>query len=55
MPQQYTAHLMMIRPACFQFNMETAASNAFQHAIEGLSKEIFTLLSLISFILPTSL
>lgn len=39
MPQQYTAHLMMIRPACFQFNMETAASNAFQHAIEGLSKE----------------
>ncbi len=39
MPQQYTAHLMMIRPASFQFNTETASSNAFQHAIEGLSKE----------------
>ncbi len=36
---QYTAHLLMVRPASFQFNVETAVSNAFQKTLDGLSKE----------------
>ncbi|HQV79280.1 MAG TPA: arginine deiminase-related protein [Chitinophagales bacterium] len=39
MAKQYTSHLLMVRPACFQFNVETAASNLFQNQIENLSKE----------------
>ncbi len=30
MAKQYTNHLLMVRPASFQFNLETAKSNAFQ-------------------------
>ena len=36
---QYTSNLMMVRPAGFQFNVETAVSNAFQKTLQGLSKE----------------
>lgn len=36
MDKQYTAHLLMVRPACFQFNTETALSNAFQKNISEL-------------------
>lgn len=39
MAKQYTSSLMMVRPASFQFNIETAQSNAFQQQLEGLSKE----------------
>ncbi|MGB4848263.1 MAG: arginine deiminase-related protein, partial [Saprospiraceae bacterium] len=28
---QVTSHILMIRPASFGFNVETAANNAFQH------------------------
>ncbi len=41
MPQQTTAQLLMIRPANFGFNKETAINNAFQQEISGkTSKEI---------------
>ncbi len=36
MDKQYTAHLLMVRPACFQFNEETALSNSFQKNINEL-------------------
>lgn len=39
MAKQYTSNLLMVRPACFQFNEETATSNAFQKTLAGLSKE----------------
>ena len=39
MAKQYTSNLMMVRPANFQFNAETATSNSFQHTIENLSKQ----------------
>jgi hypothetical protein len=39
MSKQTTSHLMMIRPASFQFNIETAASNAFQKSLENLTAE----------------
>jgi hypothetical protein len=38
MPRQYTSHLLMIRPARFQFNEETAISNAFQRSLEGMTE-----------------
>lgn len=37
MPRQYTDQLLMVRPARFQFNDETAISNAFQRSLEGLT------------------
>ena len=39
MQKQYTRHLLMIRPAAFQFNAETALSNAFQQELKGLSED----------------
>lgn len=39
MSSQYTSKLMMVRPASFQFNYETAVSNAFQKSLEGLSAD----------------
>jgi hypothetical protein len=39
MRQQTTAHILMIRPARFAFNEETAASNAFQQQRTGLTGE----------------
>jgi hypothetical protein len=39
MSKQYTSNLMMVRPASFQFNYETAVSNAFQKSLDGLSEE----------------
>lgn len=39
MSTQYTSNLMMIRPASFQFNFETAVSNAFQKSLDGLTTE----------------
>ncbi len=39
MSEQYTSNLMMVRPASFQFNHETAVSNAFQKSLEGLTAE----------------
>ena len=39
MSKQYTSNLMMVRPASFQFNYETAVSNAFQKSLDGLSPE----------------
>ena len=39
MAKQYTSNLMMVRPASFQFNYETAVSNAFQKSLEGLTPE----------------
>jgi hypothetical protein len=39
MRNQTTSQLMMVRPASFQFNIETAASNAFQKLLENLSSE----------------
>jgi hypothetical protein len=39
MRQQTTAHILMIRPARFAFNEETAASNAFQQQRAGLTGE----------------
>ncbi len=38
MSNQYTSNLMMVRPASFQFNHETAVSNAFQKSLEGLTE-----------------
>lgn len=38
MPKQYTSNLMMVRPASFQFNYETAVSNAFQKSLDGLTE-----------------
>lgn len=38
MSRQYTSNLMMVRPASFQFNYETAVSNAFQKSLDGLSE-----------------
>ncbi len=38
MSEQYTSHLLMVRPASFQFNEETAISNAFQKSLEGLTE-----------------
>ncbi|HQO30703.1 MAG TPA: arginine deiminase-related protein [Chitinophagales bacterium] len=35
MTKQYTRRLMMVRPASFSFNAETALSNAFQQSIGG--------------------
>ena len=37
MAKQYTSNLMMVRPASFQFNVETAISNAFQKSLDGLT------------------
>ena len=39
MAKQYTSNLMMVRPASFQFNYETAVSNAFQKSLDGLTEE----------------
>lgn len=39
MSNQYSSNLMMVRPAGFQFNYETAVSNAFQKSLEGLSAD----------------
>ena len=39
MSNQYTSNLLMVRPASFQFNYETAVSNAFQKSLEGLSAD----------------
>ena len=39
MEKQYTSHLLMVRPACFQFNNETAISNAFQKNSSNLKRE----------------
>lgn len=39
MSTQTTSHLMMVRPASFQFNIETAVSNAFQKSLKSLSVE----------------
>lgn len=39
MQNQYTRHLLMVRPAAFQFNAETALSNAFQQELKGLSED----------------
>lgn len=39
MAKQYTNHLLMVRPASFQFNLETAKSNAFQKKLSNLSSE----------------
>ena len=39
MSKQYTSNIMMVRPASFQFNIETAVSNAFQKSLDGLTKE----------------
>lgn len=39
MSKQYTSNIMMVRPASFQFNFETAVSNAFQKTLDGLSDE----------------
>lgn len=38
MSKQCTSHLLMIRPANFQFNVETAVSNAFQKSLEGVTE-----------------
>lgn len=35
---QTTSHILMVRPASFGFNAQTAESNAFQNQIEGLSQ-----------------
>lgn len=37
MAKQFTSHLLMVRPASFQFNIETAVSNAFQKKLKELS------------------
>lgn len=37
MSKQNTSNLLMVRPASFQFNMETAVSNAFQKSLDGLT------------------
>ena len=37
--KQSTSHILMIRPASFQFNYETAQSNEFQTNVEELTKE----------------
>ncbi len=39
MPNQTTHQILMVRPANFGFNEETAASNAFQHNDQSLSPE----------------
>ncbi len=39
MSKQYTSNLLMVRPASFQFNVETAVSNAFQKSLDGLTAE----------------
>lgn len=39
MQNQVTNTVMMVRPASFQFNSETAVSNAFQKKIENLTEE----------------
>jgi hypothetical protein len=39
MSKQYTSNLLMVRPASFQFNVETAVSNAFQKSLDGLTVE----------------
>ena len=39
MSKHTTSQLMMVRPASFQFNIETAVSNAFQKSLENLSAE----------------
>src|SRR3954462_6066170 len=39
MGKQCTSHLLMIRPANFQFNVETAVSNAFQKSLEGVTEQ----------------
>ena len=39
MQNQVTDKVMMVRPASFQFNSETAVSNAFQKKIDHLSSE----------------
>ena len=39
MSKQYTSNLLMVRPASFQFNYETAVSNAFQKSLDGLTVE----------------
>lgn len=39
MPSQYTSCLMMVRPGSFQFNEETAVSNAFQKALYGFTED----------------
>ncbi|MBK9328286.1 MAG: amidinotransferase [Sphingobacteriales bacterium] len=37
MSKQCASHLMMVRPASFQFNAETALSNAFQKKLDSLT------------------
>jgi hypothetical protein len=37
--RQSASNIMMVRPASFQFNHETAQSNEFQNNIEDLSRE----------------
>lgn len=37
--RQSATNVMMVRPASFQFNHETAQSNEFQNNIEDLSRE----------------
>lgn len=37
--KQNTSHVMMVRPASFQYNAETAETNEFQNDIKTLSKE----------------
>ena len=37
--KQSTSHILMIRPASFQFNHETAQSNDFQNNVKELTKE----------------
>ncbi len=39
MSRQCASHLMMVRPASFQFNAETAVSNAFQKKPEALTPD----------------
>lgn len=41
--RQNTSQILMVRPASFQFNSETAASNEFQNDIKTLSKEAIVL------------
>ena len=39
---QTTNHILMVRPACFGFNPDTAATNAFQTYDDSLSAEQIT-------------
>ncbi len=39
MAKQTTSNVLMVRPSSFQFNIETAVSNAFQQTLEGVSEK----------------